>query len=410
MPAFKRSRYFHVYLADQQILDLESFLTGHLRFSVQQQLTAVSALTETESALSVPELQGLGRVPSDRWVPLAELTSAGIEPATLEGLAARGLLLSSSDAPPLPALRQREERLASAQWDATAAFYHFKAKQPGVIGVTDGHTVVDLEDVAAHSEENFSAFVEKNGPPPSAFHRRARVTAEAPIFELPLAIHQGEFFDALRGRRTARAFDATRPLSSEELATILYFTFGCHGYARLSKDVVAIKRTSPSGGCMHPIEVYPLVLNVEGLPTGLYHYDTFQHALRRLEQPETSDLAKLAVEILAGQSFAGSAHVLLLMTARFERNFWKYRNNAKTYSVVLIDAGHLSQTCYLLCSHLGLGAFFSAAINAPVVERLLVLDGVTEGAIGVLGCGRPVTTTEDYGLEFKPFEPGKTEL
>ena len=112
----------------------------------------------------------------------------------------------------------------------------------------------------------------------------------------------------------------------------------------------------------------------------------------------------------AGQDFAASAHVLLLMTARFHRNFWKYRRNVRTYGVVLQDAGHLSQTLYLVCTDLGLGAFY-AAFDGPFVDEALGLDGVEEGTVGLAGCGvLPGAGVDDFSLDFFPYAPGETEV
>jgi nitroreductase len=71
-----------------------------------------------------------------------------------------------------------------------------------------------------------------------------------------------------------------------------------------------------------------------------------------------------------------------------------------------MDAGHLSQTFYLVCTDLGLGAFVTAAINEVDVERALGIDGFGEGAIAILGCGVP--GPRDWRLDpvFEPFQPG----
>ena len=36
------------------------------------------------------------------------------------------------------------------------------------------------------------------------------------------------------------------------------------------------------------------------------------------------------------------------MAPRWRRNFWKYRNHAKAYRALLLDAGHLSQSFGIL--------------------------------------------------------------
>ena len=64
-----------------------------------------------------------------------------------------------------------------------------------------------------------------------------------------------------------------------------------------------------------------------------------------------------------GFRYFAESQALFVMTARFARSYWKYQRHAKAYAVVLMDAAHLSQTFYLLCADLGLGAFVTAAIN-----------------------------------------------
>lgn len=409
MKEIKRSIYFYLFLEDRQLIDLHAFLNGELRFSTGVQFNVFSALTETTSLISAEELLILGRVPADRWISESELSAAGVDLALCSALTLSGLLLSNSIEPPYPFLRQREERLKLTEWHPKAALYHYLAKQPHTITLEES-AVSSIEDVARNSEESFERFISEHGPPPETFYRRNKaLDATGTDIKLPLSHHQDDFFSTLLRRRSTRAFDQDRPMKLIDLATILYYTFGCHGYARLATGVSVIKRTSPSGGCLHPIEVYPLIRNVHGVEAGVYHYSVYDHTLERLSvQPESHELRELAIRFLAGQSAAGAAHCLLLMTARFERNFWKYRNNVKTYSVVLMDVGHISQTCYLTCNRLGLGAFFSAALNAPLIERALGIDGITEGAVGVVCCGELPSEGKELGLEFENFVPGET--
>ena len=83
-------------------------------------------------------------------------------------------------------------------------------------------------------------------------------------------------------RRTTRSFDATRPVTELELATLLRSVWGAHGWAPLAIETLAVRKTSPSGGGLHPVEVYPFVRNVEGVEPGIYHYRTGDHELVRL--------------------------------------------------------------------------------------------------------------------------------
>ena len=166
---------------------------------------------------------------------------------------------------------------------------------------------------------------------------------------------------------------------------------GCHGYLPVVEDVVAVKRTSASAGGLHPVEAYPLVLRVDGVEPGLYHYRSGQHALQLVEALDVEEAEGLATTFTCGQSYFASSAALFVLTARFHRTFWKYRKHQKAYSVVLMDAGHLSQTLYLVCEALGLGAFVTAAVNGADIEERLGLEPFVEGAIAVTGCGHPVT-------------------
>jgi hypothetical protein len=69
-----------------------------------------------------------------------------------------------------------------------------------------------------------------------------------------------------------------------------------------------------------------------------------------------------------------------VMTARFARSFWKYRRHAKILRAILLDAGHLSQTFYLVCTQLGLGPYITAAIDDAELERATRSRSAVRGA------------------------------
>jgi len=89
-----------------------------------------------------------------------------------------------------------------------------------------------------------------------------------------------------------------------------------------------------------------------------------------------------------------------VLAARFDRSFWKYRDHDKAYSAILLDAGHLSQTFYLVCAELGLGAFVAGAVNDATIDDRLGLRRFQQGAIAICGCGHAAPS----GLE-PVFEP-----
>jgi putative peptide maturation dehydrogenase len=301
-------------------------------------------------------------------------------------LARQGLVVTDGTEDVLVEFRRRDEHLAAPAWNRYAALYHSMTRWQGVRAVVAGEAPLPQAP--------------GRWPPPPHFHR---VPTRAATNRLPLVDAPGPLYDLLRRRKTTRGFDAGASLSLEDLATVLRYVWGCHGIHEVTPELTIVRKTSPSGGSQHPVEVYPLVRSVDGVEPGLYHYAVEGHELEQLEPLSAENAADLAVEFTAGQEHFGAAQVLFILTARFARNFWKYQAHAKAYRVLLFDAAHLSQSLYLVSTDLGLGAFVSAAINEQDIDRRLDLRAFAEAAILVCGCGRPIPS--DREPPFRPFVP-----
>jgi nitroreductase len=68
-----------------------------------------------------------------------------------------------------------------------------------------------------------------------------------------------------------------------------------------------------------------------------------------------------------------------------------------------MDAGHLSQTFYLVCTQLGLGPFVTAAIDEGEIGRTLELDLLFEGPLALCGCGRAPAIPSRLDPAFRPL-------
>jgi putative peptide maturation dehydrogenase len=368
----------------------------------REEAVAVSPLTRVEHPVSGALLAGLAGLSSADWIPLDEAAARlGVDAPEILALAERGLLIADSPDEPFARLRAAEERLAADRWDPYAVFGHFLSRWQGVEYLA-GFAETGPEQADPQSPQ---AYVDRHGPPPPHFHEVAGLGEIGESVELPLAEPEGALFDLLRRRRTCRGFDTARPLPLEPFSHLLRWSFGCHGVLSLTPELALLKKTSPSGGALHPIEVYPLVRDVEGLAPGLYHYSVRDHALTPIAQRTAEQMAELAVRLTAGQTYFAGAHALFVLTARFGRNFWKYHRHPRAYRVVLMDAAHLSQTFYLVAAELGLGAFFTAGINDIDAEQELGLDGFAEGAVAICGCGVPGRAGEGLTFEPAPYVP-----
>jgi putative peptide maturation dehydrogenase len=316
-------------------------------------------------------------------------------------LAERGMLLVDLDDEPFAELRRRDELLASVAWHPGAALYHFTTR----FRDADLSLPPDQGQVAADAQRAAAQFVERYGPAPSHFHSVGGETVELPLVRRP-----GGLYDALQARRTTRGFAADRTISLEQLAIVLREVFGCRAFTRIHGDeVVGLRKGSPSGGGLHPVEAYPVLRSVEGARAGLYHYDVRDHALE-LAAPLDAPQAGAAISsFTTGQSYFASAAAAIVLTGRFERSFWKYRAHPTAYAAVLMDAAALSQSLYLVCAELGLGAFFTNLLNARNVEEALGLDGYREGAVALAGFGVPAAESP-LDPEFLPYVPGNTAV
>lgn len=321
--------------------------------------------------VSLAQMAVLEAVPRDDGVDLAALLSRYPEDQ-LQALLDAGLLVTADN------LSQRDRTCDDA---ARRLAWWPPALLAQSAGGWDG---VDIE--ARHEAglmPSAAQMVESNGPAPAQEYLRRPEAKVRPL----LPPRRREFDRLLGQRRTCRNFDPTGSLSAADLATMLHRVWGAVGTLELAPGAVAVKKTSPAGGGLHAVEAYLLVQRAEGLAPGLYHYLPMQHALEPLESLDAAAAAALAHRFLAGQHWFANVPALVVMTARFDRLFWKYRRHAKAWRVVHLDVGHLSQTMYLSAADLGLGAFVTAAINDREIEPALGLVPMQEGAIAIVGFG-----------------------
>ena len=253
------------------------------------------------------------------------------------------------------------------EWSPAAAFFHFATK--------NGTFPEDFEEPDRKLVEKAS-----HHPQPEPTKRTT-----GPRIRLPnAALLTGELQSALMKRRTWRRF-SDRPVPVDALGTILDYTFKVQARGYVAGQGEVVVKTSPSGGARHPIEVYLLAWNVEGLAPGAYHYDSETSELVDLCRPvSVNDIPSL----LAHQSYFAGAGAAVVMCPVFSRSMWKY-GHSRAYRMVLIDAGHLGQTFCLVATALGLAPFTTMAFSESRLEALLGLDGVRECPIYVAGVGMP---------------------
>ncbi len=273
--------------------------------------------------------------------------------------------------PPLAHWRARDEVLRAQHWRPLSAVAHMYSRWRG------------MRSESGMQFPTFDEVVQAHGQPPEP--APSRTGGGVPV---PLPAPAGDALDDVLLRRyTGRNFDTRAQVPLALAARLLQRAFGAQGQRMMAPDAWVLKKTSPSAGGLHPCEAYVLAQRIEGVAPGLYHYHAVRHQLEPV-QPLSPDAAKaLATTAVADQHWFADAPFMVVVAARVARNFWKYRNHAKAHRAVLLDAGHLSQTFYLLSTEAGLAGFVTAAINEAELEQALGLDPLADMVVAVCGCG-----------------------
>jgi SagB-type dehydrogenase family enzyme len=270
-------------------------------------------------------------------------------------------------------------------WGEEARFFHFATKNAEYIVGRD-----EEENARIRRDAQQAA----DGPPPAIFKSYPGVPR---IYLSRMFLPLGEEFGSvLRRRRTHRQFTSAQ-VDEAVLSTLLFYTFAPMLFCDADVFGTLPMKTSPSGGARHELEGYVVVLQVNGVPPGLYHYNAESHALELL----STDVDRAVLERLTyGISMPPASAFVCVVTAVFPRTMYKYQH-PRNYRVTLLGAGHLGQTFALASTALGLGAWQTVMFRDDEVERLLGLDGYTEGAIYLLGAGYPVTAADGLPADLK---------
>ena len=361
--------------------ELAALLAGGDGLAYERTWVAYAPHLGVERELEERDVLQLGRLPVNDWSPAQALDEDAR--AALDRLVALGLAVardgaSCSD----PDVAARDARQRAQHWRPLSALAHAFSRWRGV------GTPADL----AAQPRSLAELIERFGPPPAAVLERAPAASR-----IALAEPERDAFDAtLHARATCRNFATGGALAAADAARVLDRALRAHASVEIEPGHAFLKKNTPSGGGLHPLEAYLVVRRIDGIDAGLYHYHPVAHALEPLAAP-AAGVDALATTAVAGQGFLADADVLVVLAARFERCFWKYRNHAKAYRVVLLEAGCVVQALYLACAERGLGAFVTAAINEVELEQAFGLDPIEQGVVAVCGFGRraaAMTTAE----------------
>lgn len=400
----QRSQFLFLHPESGYAFSPEQLLVGNLDIRATELLLIFCCHVARYETIAPDDLSFVCSIPDNRWVETNESALTADQFTILKRLVEVGALFVKNECP--TDFWRSEMQMRDDGWSRQSAFYHFATQwERNHINRPLPNDVSKLVAAKDEAGDLMHQRIDNVGPPPPHFHEVSGFVEEIELDEPDGTFLRMPLLEALRRRETTRVFDTHRTLSKALLSSQLFYTFGTHALYHVYEDVYGLKKTSPSGGCLHPTECYPLISSVEGVPAGLYHYYGRTHALRLLKQMSEGDAREAANIVGGGQVFPSTAATIFILTARFRRNYWKYNNHKKAYLVLFQDAAHLSQTNYLVAAAAGLGAFYTSAINNKETNDLLGINGFSEGALAICGIGYP--NAEQFNLKppFQSYSP-----
>jgi SagB-type dehydrogenase family enzyme len=200
----------------------------------------------------------------------------------------------------------------------------------------------------------------------------------------PASLGEARLEDVILRRRSQVGAFTGQSAGLDQLSAILKFSYGITRSfeSRTFPGKMVHFRAAPSGGGLYPLEIYPLVLNVEGCPPGVYHYSVVDHALEVVRQ---GDLLTEIAGMTTYYDRCSTAAVLFAITGVFQRTIAKYQ--FRGYRFLSYDVGIVLQNLYLASTSLGLGSCAIGGFYDDEVGKLLRIDNVDENALMMFAVG-----------------------
>lgn len=196
----------------------------------------------------------------------------------------------------------------------------------------------------------------------------------------------GPYHTVIQQRLTCRQFNE-QPISLQQLSDFLYSSFGLiHGDWLCNNDqltIAGVRKSSASSGGLHAEEAYIVIYRVNSIKPGLYYYRPQDHKLNAIKY---GNFEQEVISWNKRQYFSKGLAAGIYITARLDKYWWKYPHS-RTYRIMLMDMGHVSQTALLNATALGLQTWITGALEDSPIEQFLEIDKTNESIMLFLGVG-----------------------
>lgn len=194
-------------------------------------------------------------------------------------------------------------------------------------------------------------------------------------------------YNCLVNRRSVRDYDKNYKISLNELATLLFHSYGVTHKSKINGfdiDGHIGMRNIPSGGGLYPLEVYVVVFNSH-IPSGLYHYRADSNVLELIKE---GDYIEELLKIIQAEPYINmkNSSSLVITTGIIERLLIKYGDRG--YRFLIQESGFVAQTISLLSKSIGLDSCIIGGYNDDKVNEFLGVDGVFETINNIIVIGK----------------------
>ncbi|NEQ39644.1 MAG: SagB/ThcOx family dehydrogenase [Okeania sp. SIO3I5] len=187
---------------------------------------------------------------------------------------------------------------------------------------------------------------------------------------------------ALELRQSIREYDE-QPIRVQQLGKLLYCCARIKKIETMETEEFGTwhfsYRPYPCGGAIYELEVYPVVNRCQGLEAGVYHYQPLEHCLYQISD-WNADVEELIEDAYKSSGEQDKPQILLVITARFGRLFWKYESIA--YALILKHVGVLYQTFYLMATGMHLAPCALGIGDSDHFAKITGLDYYEESSVG----------------------------
>ncbi|TSE01430.1 SagB/ThcOx family dehydrogenase [Skermania sp. ID1734] len=192
--------------------------------------------------------------------------------------------------------------------------------------------------------------------------------------------------DAIERRASCRAYDDAAPITVDQLGELLYRCARTRGSRVVDREELP-SRPYPSGGSIYELELYPVVRCADGLAQGMYHYNSFDHALELIADADHPAIERLLSPSALTLEDGRQPQVLIVIAARAGRVMWAYEQ--MPYALILKHVGVLTQNLYLVATAMGLGAVAQGYSDTAAFADITGTDELVECNVGAVVVGSP---------------------